>query len=174
MSAAESAIQNEIDIRDIARSTLEEAGGDAITAAKLLEDHAKRDVNVANALLLPLLHQACYDAIRAVCKQERGFIWKAAEQDLKRQATAGASRVRAHGRRLMDFILPHGAQRLGEATRAELIRAVEFYRKQAQTELQRARWLELVAERVEGRRKVKNALSEDRLGELFREAAEDV
>jgi len=174
MSAARDEMENRIDIADIARSTLDAANGDALKASALLEQHARRDVKVANALLLPLLHQACYDAIRAVCKLERGYIWRQAASDLARHNSEGANRVRSHGRRLMDFILPHGAMRIGEATNAELLRAVDFYRKQARTEMQRARWIELIAQHVEGRRKVKNALTEDRLSELYQQAVEDV
>lgn len=163
-----------MNVQELAQSTLEAANGDAMKATALLEEHARKDVNVANELLMPLLHQACYDAIRRACIQTRGYIAKQADASLKAQASDGKQRIIAHGRGLMDWILPHGAVVLAEATQDQIMKAVDFYRKQARTELHRATFLELVSKRVGGRKKVKNACTESQLLGLWQEAHDHV
>ena len=164
-------MEQQIDIIDIARQALEQARGDAYKATGILEEHAKRDVNLANELLMPLLHQACYDAIRQVCIRDRGYVAKQADAALAQQATTGAERIQSHATRLMTFLLPLGQKRLEDATRPDVEANAAFYRKQASTMSQRSRWLELVARALTGKKKVKTVLTEDALLQLWQEAS---
>ncbi len=153
-------------VSELAQQALSEANGDAAKATAILEEHAKRDVNLANELVMPLLRQACYDAIRAVCRSERRNIWTAPNY------TKGGNgqRVTQLASRLMDFPLPGGLP-LAKATRQDLEHAVDFYGKQAQRMAQIREWLHKVAERVDGRKMVKSCLTEQQLAEL-RESVE--
>jgi hypothetical protein len=171
MSAA-TQLKERVDVYEIAGQALEQARGDAYKATQILEEHARKDVNLANELLFPLLHQACYDAVRKVCIRERGYVARQADNVIAATAQDNARRVKSHATRLMSFTLPYEAKPLGEATRDEVLRNSEFYQKQARTELQRARWLALVAERLQGRKKVKNAMTEDDLMRLWQESQE--
>jgi hypothetical protein len=159
-----------IDITDIATQALNEAAGDAYKASQILEEHAKRDVNLANELLMPLLHQACYDAIRQVCIRQRGYIARQADNVIAAAAADGAKRLASQASRLMDFILPLGQKRLSEATRQDIEANAAFYQRQAKTMAERSRWLVLVARELQGKRKVKTSLTEDKLLALYKEA----
>lgn len=160
-----------IDILEIAEQALNQAKGDAYKAAAILEQHAKRDVNLANELLMRLLHTACYDAIRKVCIRERGYVARQADSVVTAIAKTNAKSVQSHATRLMAFLLPLGQKRLEDATKTDIEANATFYRKQASTMGQRARWLELVANQLQGKRKVKAALTEDVLLSLWQEAA---
>ena len=153
-------------VNDLAEQALKESRGDAVKATAILEEHAKRDVSVANDLLMPLLRQACYDAIRSVCRRERRDIWTAPNY------TKGGNgqRVTQLASRLMDFPLPGGLP-LAKAKREDLEHAVAFYGKQAERMAQIREWLFKVAERVDGRKMVKSCLTERQLAEL-RESVE--
>ena len=153
-------------VAELAEQALKESRGDAVKATAILEEHAKRDVNIANDLLMPLLRQACYDAIRSVCRRERRDIWTAPNY------TKGGNgqRVTQLASRLMDFPLPGGLP-LAKAKREDLEQAVDFYGKQAQRMAQIREWLHKVAERVDGRKMVKTCLTEQQLAEL-RESVE--
>lgn len=163
--------QEVIDIIDIARQALEQAGGDAYKGAKVLEGMARKDVAIANELLMPLLHQASYDAIRKVCIRERGYVARHADSVVTSMAKTSAKSVQSHATRLMAFLLPLGQKKLQDATRTDVEANADFYRKQARTMSQRGRWLEMVANEVTGKKQVKAALTEDRLFALWQEAA---
>jgi len=160
-----------IDIVEIARKALEKAHGDAYKGAQILEGMARKDVAIANELLMPLLHQASYDAIRKVCMRERGYVARHADSAVASMARSGAKSVQSHATRLMAFLLPLGQKKLQDATRADIEANATFYRKQASTMSQRGRWLELVANEVTGKKRVKAALTEERLFALWQEAA---
>ena len=164
-------IKERIDVKEIATQALEQARGDAYKAAHILEQHAQRDVNLANELLMPLLHQACYDAIRQVCIQDRRYVARQADSTLAKQAKEGAQRIQAHATRLMTFLLPLGQKRLQDATKQDIEANAAFYAKQASTMSQRSRWLELIARAMTGKKKVKTLMTEDQLLTLWQEAA---
>ena len=153
--------QAEVNIPELAKSFLEKSGGNTVEAVQQLERYALQDVDVSSALLSPLLRQACYDAIRAVCRKERRAIWTAPNYS----KGGNGGRVHEHASRLMDFILPNGI-RLGEARRDEVMAATDFYRKQASDMSYKARWLEAIADKVEGKKMVKSCLSESDLMKL--------
>jgi len=141
------------------RSIIESAT-DVSEASRMLEEEARKDADLYNHLTEPFLARACYDAVRTEYQSERKQIWTAPNY------TEGGNghRVKEHARTLLDFPLPNG-KRMRDATKADLLEASEFYRKQAADMARKARWLEQVAESV-GKKKVGNALSAEDLEQM--------
>lgn len=171
MSAEEKDVKTRIDLDTLARTTLEESKGDFDNAVKLLEEHAIKDTTIWNEWTQPLIHQACYDILLRARIADRGKLLKSIERREQHGETNGADRVAAEVRSIFDTPLPHNRSiTVGDATHADLLKASDAYRKTASTMLVRARWMELLAGHVKGRRKVKNALDEAQADRLYMEA----
>lgn len=133
---------------------------DVATATEKLEKWARKDKALYDYLTDPYLSQACYNAIRGLCRSERRLIYTAPNY------TKGGNghRVEIHGRSLLDFPLP-GGKRLRDATRQDLLEAADFYRKQAADMASKAAWLEKISERV-GKKTVGEKLTSEQLEAL--------
>jgi hypothetical protein len=144
-----------------ARKALDAANGDVVKAVTILERKARSEPLIANALVMPLLKTACYDAIRAVCRHDRRKVWTSPNYS----AGGNGERVHQLASSLMDFPLP-GGKKLAQATRDDLQEAGKFYGMQADNMAHKARWLLAIADRLEGRKMVKSCLSESDLVSL--------
>lgn len=157
-------------IPDLAIKCLAKAKNDVTKATVLMHEMVISDLALYRELMDPLVREACYDAIRRQVRTERGIVWET------RQPTSQESREVI--RRLADGItkatlyywsLPNG-QRLGNATKPEVMSAAVFYNKQAGDMTVKAKWLELIAKRIKDGRTVKQSISEKKLADLRIEA----
>lgn len=162
-------------ISGAAQRALKVARGDARRATELLMDEARRDVDLYTALTEPWLSQAAYAAIRRLCQVERRSIWTAPGYNKGGSGDRVVELAKGNAESLLDFRLPlAGLPRLGDATRTEIGEAESYYRTRARDMGAKARWLQLIAQSLGPRQKVRNALNDTRLRELQDEAARDV
>jgi hypothetical protein len=153
-----------------AKQALERAGGDLDKAAGLLEQSIRADAALCKLLVDPLITLACREAVAKQQREQRAAIWN--PPTVERAKITNEARARILGAsNLMMFPLPTIGKALGEATRAEIAEAADFYAKQSNDMAHKARWLTLVSQSVPPGKLAKRALSEDRLRELQREAA---
>jgi hypothetical protein len=153
-------------VTQAAREALLAADNDVLKATEALRQRVKGNPALFRQLMEPLVHDACYDAVRAQCRVQRSAIWSPPVH-----RADSADRVKALAQsNLMSFPLP-GGLRLGDATREDVVKAREFYASQADSMAHKARWLELVAQSLTGRKTVAKALTETRLQELKEAAA---
>lgn len=162
-------------VAEAARRALDDAEGDVKAATAMLELAVAEPGPLRDALLEPLIAQACSAAIgREIAWRRRG-IWtgqksrhagKSTPQEIQRQTSRVVSL--AAGTLLM-FPLP-GGKALGQATRTEIAAAAEFYGRQAADMGSKSRWLQLIAQSVPDGKTVSDVLSDKRLRELQREA----
>jgi len=131
---------------DLARRAIEMANDDVVEATVILESMARSDMSVWRALTDQLLRVACYDQCRAICRAERRVIWNSPNYD----AGGNGARIKDHSASLMDWRLP-GGKVLRDASKADLIEASAFYRRQAASMQIIGCWLESVAAKVAGK-----------------------
>lgn len=160
-------------VAEAAKTALDQAKGDVREATKILEDSVRNHRQLRDALTDPLIANACYGAVRAVCHVERRKVWSPPVQRFVKTQVTGAHRVvqLAAGTLLM-FPLP-GGKKLGDATRDEITTAASFYESQSGDMAQKARWLQLVAQSIPANKKAGEVLNEKRLRELQKEARAD-
>lgn len=152
-------------IAKIAKDSLDATGGGDVQAAtKHMAARIRADRALRDALTDPLIDVACYDAVSGVIRKERRVVWMAPEVT----SDTGARIIQlasGNAASLMDFPLP-GGKKLGDATRAEVSAAAEFYRRQAVDMSSKAVWLRFVAQSVPENQRVSEAMTSERLIEL--------
>lgn len=153
-------------ISDAARAAYEANGGDLKKAVAAFEASVRGNRALRDALLEPLLADACYQAVARIIRTERRQVWSPPAEKLVKSKVTGSHRVvqLAAGTLLM-FPLP-GGKKLGEATREEISAAATFYEAQATDMGVKAKWLRLVAQSVPGEKKAGDVLNDRRLREL--------
>ena len=154
-------------ITEAARKAVKEAKGDQRLAVDILEAAVRKDQRLRDAILDPLLREACSTVVSREIRTERREVWTpTAPTRTESLGRSGASRVvqLAAGNLLM-FPLP-GGKKLAEATRAEIAEAAGFYDRQAGDMAHKARWLRLVAQSVPAAKTVGDVLTDKRLREL--------
>lgn len=153
-------------VSETARKALRDAGGDVVSASRLMEASVRRDLALREAITDPLISSACYDAVRQECIKERRQVWRPPVERWRPGRVSGSGRVvhLAKGTLLM-FPLP-GGKPLGNANRSDLATAESFYSSQAADMGHKARWLQLIAQSVPLGKVVSDVLSDDRLREL--------
>jgi hypothetical protein len=148
------------------------ARGNMKRAVELLERMIRADDKLYKEVLDPLLHEACVRLIHAANAKQRMTAWTSVEIPTERDGRSAIDALASGTIRalnLMDFPLP-GGKPLGDANRQEVIAGARFYAKQANDMAQKAAWLRLVADRMTGRKLVKNCLSVEELLELQEES----
>jgi hypothetical protein len=149
----------------VAERFLDLANGDIREATRLMEKSVHADRSLFYQLMTPLVHNACYDAIRGVARSKRKILWNTprhADNDADRQV----QRIKAMGtgNLLMFFPLPYGGKPLGEARASDLDDAIAFYKKQSHDMHTKGIWLQLVRNALgSSRKKVCSVLSEEDL-----------
>lgn len=153
-------------VAEAARAAYDSAKGDLKTAVASFEASVRGNRALRDALLEPLLADACYQAVARIIRTERQLVWKPPVEKLVPSKVTNAHRVvqLAAGTLLM-FPLP-GGKKLGEATREEITAGADFYAAQSEDMAVKAKWLRLVAQSVPGEKKAGDVLSEKRLREL--------
>jgi hypothetical protein len=141
-------------------------------AAKALEEMVLVNEEIFFEVMKPHVGRVCYDLLRDGTASRRGAIWKPTGSIVANSAPARALRegvVALATSNLLLFPLP-GGQRLGEASRADVAGASDFYGKQAKDMSHKSRWLTLIAQSLGDGEKVSDKFTEERLAELKREA----
>lgn len=162
-------------VAEAARKALKTAKGDVQVAVAALEGNVRRNAVLREALTDPLIHEACYDAVRQQIRKTRHAVWTppnvATGSRASKQAIAEQSARVIHlatGTMLM-FPLP-GGKPLKDATRAEIMAASGFYERQGKDMAEKATWLRLVAQCITGKKTAGAVLTDKRLRELQVEA----
>lgn len=161
----------EVDIvAEAARRALDDANGDTVRAARMLETAVRAQSPLREALTEHLIGSACWAAIQTQTRVQRRAIWIAPRTEGTPRATSVDDRVvhLASGTLLM-FPLP-GGKRLADAKREEIAAAAEFYGRQASDMGAKARWLRLIAQSLPDGKVVGEVLTDERLRELQDEA----
>jgi len=155
--------------REVAVIFLAKAKGDVAKATRAMTEKVREDAALFRVLMDPLVEQAVYDAIRAVCRADRRRIWNAPTVHADDPATRVRALSSGTAATLLNMPLP-GGKRLGLATRAEVSEAAEFYLRQASNMSAKGQWLRLIAQAVPDGVTVKSVITEARLNELRQEA----
>ncbi len=168
MSAAEQ--KNPDPVAEAAARALDDARGDLHDAAARLETAVRHSDSLRSALTEPLIRAACADAVRAQMRKHRASVWSPPSSKSAKSGPAAAAsdrgRVIALSRgTLMSFPLPGGVV-LADAKAEHVAKAADFYEAQAGDMAHKARWLRLVGQHLQGKRRVSSCLSERRLREL--------
>lgn len=155
----------DITVSELAEAAMKEAGGEVLRAARLMEQEIRNNEIKYRVVMDPLVANACYTAVSTICHRNREKVWTAPNY------TAGGNghRVRALAAgNLLMFPLP-GGQYLGEATKAEVTEAADFYGKQANDMTAKARWLAAIAAKLDAKKIVSKVFTEESLRELQKE-----
>ena len=156
-------------VADAARSAFTRADGDVAQATRLMEQAVRSDRVLRDEITEPLISGACYAAVRAQCRGARRTVWHTSRRELEHRHAEGARRAVAHAETLLAFPLL-GGRHLGDAQRAEIEAAAEFFTRQAGDMAAKGRWLRLVAEALPHGRTVAQTMDEMALRRLQAEA----
>lgn len=147
---------------------LDAAGGDTRAAAAALADLIQRDATVRAAVIGAAISEAARYAVGAAMRQDRRAIWHGHAPRAKTRVSALAGGL---ARSLMDFPLA-GGLRLADATREEVAAQADLYAAARDDAARKARWLSAIASALPEGARVRDALSEDQVAALHREATE--
>lgn len=150
-----------------AREALRDADN-AVDAARLLEEWARKDPELWVELTEKYISSACLYEVRRACRKDRCAVWTTANYS----PDGNGDRLRASGETsLLDFPLP-GGKLLRDAYAGDLQIASDFYRKQARDMFSKSAWLTEIAKRI-GRKKVATVFDNRSLAELKAEVCDE-
>jgi len=150
-------------VESVARECFKACDGDVQASVKKMAARVRADMGLFRELLDEMVESACYSELAKLNRDNNRAIWTAANYD----PGGKGERVKAlaSGNALMFFRLPSGPL-LGQAKRADVDAAADFYAKQAQDMGWKARWLQMIAKHVEGNKTVAKCLTEQQLAKL--------
>lgn len=160
-------------MRFMAREALDGANGDEAAATDTLFHAVVNDEAIYELVALPLVRNACNEWIRRLNGEARRVVRQAVVTQIDRPRVSTADQARATAFMLRDYPLAGGVK-LGDATREEIARTIDLKETQSATMLADARWLRLVAQSLPPGARVRDAISEERLIELRREAQNEI
>jgi hypothetical protein len=134
-----------------AREALEESGGDWERAARQLREQAEVEIELREDLLMPLLDNAVWQAIRQAASTERQWIWRGkTQQEGEAKATTGLTLLgKANATSVYDYPLPAmGGLRLGAANYAHLDRCIGFHSVYEASHAKRRKLFQQIRERL--------------------------
>jgi hypothetical protein len=166
MKAQETEAENPpmLTLSALAREALEERDGNVEKAHSYLDNKLKHDAKLRSALIAAALQDAIEMRVRAANRSERVRIVNIGNRASFDALADGFESC------FMDFPLSSGIK-LRDATRDQIIAQSETYRKMSLDTSHKARWLELIAQSVPANRTAGDALTEQRLNELWKETA---
>ena len=180
-----SAVENE-DIepgRADALAALRQANNNVQEATAILMQRVMSDRELFWSVMKPFVRLACSETLNNIVRHQRQSIWNKTVEPVPAPAAAlrpvatahtGPARVaalvRGTVRGLMDFPLP-GGKRLGDSRRGEILEAAHSYKTQSDDMGAKARWLTLIAGRLDDDDLVRTALTEADLTKLRQEAS---
>lgn len=149
--------------------------GEYDAAAKLLEKWAREDTDLWLALTESILSTTCRNAVRDVGIKRRAEVWDnvpdTPQIPVPQDQQGGRLRTIASKMSLLMFPMLDGKV-LGDSTRDDVMAMADWYRRRAKNMAHKAKWLELIAEQLTGKRHVKSCFSEQDLVAL-RKAAQN-
>lgn len=102
-------------IRELATTELAKAGGDALVATEAMVDLVKADNVLYRQLMDPLVRNACYKEVRAVCRRSGRPVWEqpqpSAEQQRAAVEAAGRATLETYGVRNLKDLKGRGSKR---------------------------------------------------------------
>jgi hypothetical protein len=135
-------------IEALAAACLQRADGNVQQATEEMVARVQSTPALYRTLMDPLVREACYDKIRAACRQERAVVWRTTQPDQQQTRRSVAALAEATQMTLLDnFHLP-GGKVLGDATKSEIEEASRAYLAQSRDEAVKGRWLAMVAKRM--------------------------
>lgn len=136
-------------VEEAIRQALEDAGNHMPTAAEILADMALDDEHLFVEMMNPTLTQRARDLVQQFVHASRRAFGEHPPPKRTETAEAGAAAVRALARAsIFGFRLPGGLP-LRDARRPDLIAGAEVFEKNARTQFRHARFLKLVAEKMQ-------------------------
>ncbi len=164
--------EDELTIPVAARSALEQAEGDVVKATGILVARVAKDPTLYKPMMDPFIKTACYQAITSQCQQQRRTIWNSKQPTAEQQRDRVVALGQGTAATLMDFPLP-GGMKLRNAKRDDVSAAAEFYRRQSNDMAGKAKWLQLIAQHLTGKKTVSQVMTDARLTELREEATRE-
>lgn len=159
-----------IGLTKLAQDALQECNGDRVAALQLLRGWINNDRQLYDHLIEPMIDDACAEALRKVDKNNRSALRAIVRTPNPDRGAAGIIALVAQT--LHEFPLP-GGKRLGDATPADVLDAVCYYREREGFMRREARWYELIHEAMQGGSCVEKVLSHDALARLRKRAEEE-
>lgn len=156
-------------VESVARDCFKSCNGDVREGVRRMAKLVRADMGLFRQLLDEMVESACYSELAKLNRDNNRAIWTAANYD--KGGKGERVKALAHGNALMFFRLPTGSL-LGQAKRAEVDEAAQFYSKQATDMAWKGRWLSMVAEKVEGQKTVGKCLTEHDLAKLQEKASQ--
>lgn len=159
------------ELNEIARTCLQEAGGAISKATILMVQKLMTDGRLLRELVAPIVMNVANNRAMTVARYQRQglFVPRRNAATVARDAAAG--HVAAVSRMILHIPLPFGdGMKLIEASRAQVITAIEFYEKTGSTMLRRARWLRLIVQSVPDGKIVGDCVTDERAIELWNES----
>jgi len=147
--------------RQLAKRCVEEA--DTVEdAVERFSNYVRNNEGLYKEILNPFFEIACYELVRSIYRHFRADIWESSYAEQKPDKDRLLTIVKGG---LLNFPLWNG-QRLGGATREEVLESAVMYRTQADTMSWRARWLQSVGYKMKNSQKVYDVFTEEQLHDL--------
>lgn len=149
----------------LCRRALDEADGDVRQAVEIFSGWVAKDKMLRNSVVSAVFSLAGKSQISGHNRHDRATISKAADSGRASVEALATGMTRT----LLDFPLI-GGKKLRDANRDDLGAAIETYRKQADTNIHRAKWLTAIADMTPKQGVVSDVLDEDKALELWESA----
>ena len=141
----------DINISQMAEKALAEADGDYRRASDILYSWAEENTAVRNAILHPLLSQACWNAIQRLQLRARDQYFKkthkpkASRPETEPNKTRGLIAASAHN--WYEYPLRDNLK-LGDATKTELLEIADYHFNLSRTHKQRGHFFKMLADEL--------------------------
>lgn len=158
----------------IARKCLAAAYGDRVKAAADLKSKMRYDHALRDAVLEPYEESAVWEMIRIAALSERTAII-AANMGKDERIEGLQAMAEENARSFLDWPLSCG-KFLGDALRVEVEAEAALYRRQARSEIVRARWLDKIAALLPPRKamSVREVFDNTKLKNLMQQSEQEV
>lgn len=142
--------------------------GDVNETTEALYQRVTTDPALHAEWIEPLIREWCRDTVSDLAvRKPRQAVWNGPAWTPEVNAESN-ERLKTFARSLLDFPLPGGLP-LRHATKDDLIAASEFYEKQANDMLWKAKWLKRIIDGMGRKRTVGNAMTDEQLERLKQE-----
>jgi len=152
-------LQAQVTIAELASICIEDSDGDWSAAADLMEARVRDDRSLRDELTDPLISSAVWAAIRGASRKTRTAFHRAPN---KAPSNDG---IKAVAKSWYDYPI-YGGVRLGDATKDEILAAVDGYRVQEESNRARREFMERIASKLKASKKVRECLTEQQIEAL--------
>lgn len=157
-------------LQAMAKHELDLANGIVTTACEALVARIIAEPRAYRMLMDPLVRNACYDLLRAICRQRRRSIWESYQPSIE----SGRQRIIARAEGIKDtwyeFQL-EGGMYLKDARKADLAHTREVWQKRATTMHINSKWLGYIEAKLpDDKKRVADVVSLATLTQLRKKA----